>query len=429
MDKIKELRAQAEELIGKMKALLDKADEEKRDLSEAETTEYADLEKRHDKLAADIVRREKLLEDEAKIAESGDKPYKVNIRSKRQNDRPKEWRDAKDPNAIGEFLYAVCYDRNDPRLQDCNYVEFREQSMGTGTEGGFAVPEQFRPQLLQVQPAEAIFEPRATVIPAGDPPDAKITMPALDQTSAENVYGGVVMYKVGEGKALTESDVALKEVSLEPQGLGGYVTVTNKLLQNWQAAGSLIANQLRKALIGYKDTQFYNGNGVAGPLGILNAPAAIKVNRTTASQVVAADIRSMIARMKMGGNYLWVGSQTIITYLSAMVDAGSNMIFHTDYTKPVPNTLMGIPLMFHDRSVALGTEGDLILVDAAYYLIKQGSGPYVASDGGIVNFTSNKTLIKIIDNVDGKPWLSAPLPLEGSTSNTVSPFVILSNAS
>jgi len=425
-EKIKELRAQAEELIGKMKAMLDKADEEKRDLTEAETAEYAEHERQCDKLQKDIERREKLESTEDGVSGEREKPYKVNLRSSRQRNTPREWREGSE--GFGEFLYVVCFDRSDPRLQDC-YVEFetREQSMGTGTEGGFAVPEIWRPELLQVQPQDAIFVPPwVREIPAGDPPDAKITMPALDQVGSDvNIYGGVVMYKVGEGKALTETGIKLKEISLEPNGIGGYITVTNKLLRNWGAAGTLLATQMRKALAGYKDTQIYNGNGVAGPLGILNSPAKIEVTRTTANTIVTADINSMIARIKMGGTYRWIASQTTLPQLLTLKDSNNNNLFSMDISKPIPASLYGIPLQFFDRSVALGTAGDLILVDAGYYLTKRGSGPFVSSDGGLVNFTSEKTLIKIIDNVDGKPWLSAPLPLEGSTSNTVSPFVIL----
>ena len=419
MDKIKELKTRVAELIAKMKAMLDKADEEKRDLTDAETVEYNAADTECDKLKKDIDKREKLLADETRLSEP-EPVHRQSVTAKKAN-RAKEWR------SFADFIHSVCRDKDDPRLQDCDYVNFetRDQSMKTGQEGGFAVPEQFKATLLQVSPAEAIFEPRATVIPAGDPPDAKITMPALDQTAAQNVYGGVVMYKVGEAGSLTKSSVVLKDVSLEPEGIGGYIQTSNKLLDNWQAAGPLFETQLRKALIGYKDTQFYNGNGIAGPQGILTAACTIAVKRNTANSVLATDIRSMFARIKMGGSYVWIASQTILPQLLALVDAGSSMIFQTDYTKPIPNSLMGIPLMFHDRSVALGTKGDLVLADLSYYLIKQGSGPYVASDGGIVNFTSNQTLIKIITNIDGKPWLTAPLPLEGSTSNTVSPFVVL----
>lgn len=415
MDKIKELRAKVEELVGKMRSMLELADSETRDLSEAETTEYAALEANADKTQRDIDRLVALQKREEKAGEGADKPYKVSFR-RSAVDTPKEFRN------VGEFIFSVLYNRDDPRLQDCQY---REQSMGTGSEGGFAVPEQFRPELLQVSPADAIFRPLSQVIPAGDPPDAKITMPALDQTASENVYGGVVVAKVGEGGAKGETDIRLKEVSLEPGEVAAYITVTDKLLRNWQSASALLSGQLRKAIIGWEDQQIYNGNGIGGPLGVINAPCKIDVTRATASTIATADVRNMFARIKMGGSYLWVASQTTFPQLSALADAGKNPLFHTDMSKPVPNTLMGVPLRFHDRSVALGTRGDLILVDMGYYLIKDGSGPFVASDLGIGNFTTNKTRIKIFWNVDGKPWLSAPLPLEGSTSNTVSPFVVL----
>jgi HK97 family phage major capsid protein len=90
----------------------------------------------------------------------------------------------------------------------------------------------------------------------------------------------------------------------------------------------------------------------------------------------------------------------------------------------LPPTLLGIPVMFNERSVALGTAGDVVLADLSQYLIKEGSGPYVAMSEHVY-FTTNKTVMKIFWNVDGQPWLDAPIPLEGSTSNTVSPFIVL----
>lgn len=413
MDKIKELKARAQEFIDKMRALLDLADTEERDLTDEETAAYAGMESEADKLQRDIERLEKLEERAAANAAGGDKPYRVSYR--RTSNTPSEFRN------LGEFLFAVRFNRDDPRLGS---VEYREQSMDQGVAGGFAVPEQFRPELLQVQPQEAIFRPRCTVIPAGDPPDAKITMPALDQTASENVYGGVVVAKVNEGGTKGETDLRLKEVSLEPGEVAGYITISDKLLRNWQAASGLIGTQLRKAIIGWEDYQILRGNGTGGPLGIINAPCAITVSRTTASQIAIADIRSMYARMKFGGSLFWVASQTTLPQLLALADGGSNLIFAPSAADGVPATLFGYPLYFADRSPALGSKGDLVLCDASYYLIKDGSGPFIEASQHVF-FTSNKTVIKAFWNVDGKPWLSAALPLEGSTSNTVSPFIVL----
>jgi HK97 family phage major capsid protein len=110
-----------------------------------------------------------------------------------------------------------------------------------------------------------------------------------------------------------------------------------------------------------------------------------------------------------------------------MVDAGNHMIWMPNATGVAgapPGTLMGIPVLINERSVALGTLGDIMLVDLSYYLIKDGSGPFVATSPH-VHFTTNRTVIKIFWNVDGQPWLSGPIPLEGTPANTVSPFIVL----
>jgi HK97 family phage major capsid protein len=122
---------------------------------------------------------------------------------------------------------------------------------------------------------------------------------------------------------------------------------------------------------------------------------------------------------------VWIASQTTIPQLVTIADAGSNNLWVQSAAANIPPTLMGFPVLFHERSVALGTEGDLILADLGYYMIKDGSGPFVQASPHFY-FTSNKTVIKIFWNVDGAPWLDEPIPLQGSTSNTVSPFVILS---
>lgn len=132
-----------------------------------------------------------------------------------------------------------------------------------------------------------------------------------------------------------------------------------------------------------------------------------------------------------GGSYVWLASQTIIPQLAAMVDAGNHSVWLVSKADalggaagPMPSTLLGLPLVFADRLPALGTKGDLSLVNLDYYSIKDGSPPAVASSEHIL-FLSNKTVFKIVWNVDAHPWLTEPLQLGGSTSNTVSPFVIL----
>src|SRR4030042_917212 len=120
--------------------------------------------------------------------------------------------------------------------------------MKNGTSGGFAVPDQFREQLLKVEAQASTIRPRATVIPAGDPPDAELNMPALDQRASQNMYGGVVIYHQGESDSLTESTFNLRPIKLKPKKITGYMTSSNELLNNWDAASAIIPQLMRTAM-------------------------------------------------------------------------------------------------------------------------------------------------------------------------------------
>jgi HK97 family phage major capsid protein len=410
---LKELREKLAKAIERMDALLNTADAEKRNLNEAEEKEFSELDASLPVIKADIAKREKIEDEKAAMSQTR-RSIPIPAATKRAED-PKEFK------TLGEFLHSVRFAPNDPRLEN---LESRGSSMGVGAEGGFAVPTQFRETLLQVTPQQAIFRPRATIIPAGSPPDSEVSMPALNQGAAQNMYGGVTVQWIGEGDTKPETDMRIKEIKLKPHEVAGHIIVTDKLLRNWGAAEAVLSAQLRLAVTGAEETAFYNGNGVARPLGILSSPARININRAVANQIAYADVVGMYARLRQGMSPVWIASQTCIPQLATIADASSANLWIQNAAAGMPPSLMGIPVLFHERSVALGTAGDLVLADLSYYLIKDGSGPFVMASEHVY-FTSNRTVIKVFWNVDGSPWLNEPIPLEGSAANTVSPFVVL----
>jgi len=306
------------------------------------------------------------------------------------------------------------------------FVPKNEFSFGSGEDGGYALPAtQFRPEILQLQPQSHIVRQRATVIPAGDPPDSKVTMPALDQGS-NGVYGGVEVAWIEEGGLKPETDIKLKEITLEPHEVAATMTITDKLLRNWKAADSFIRSRLSMAMRAAEDIAFLSGNGTGKPLGVLNAPGAIDVNRSTANQISYLDTLMMLAQLlpEQTAGAVWVASQTVMPQIATLQDPAGNYIFiRGDATKGIPNTLSGIPIVFTGKTPTLGKRGDLMLLDLSYYLIKDGSGPFIAASEH-VHFRNNKTVIKAFWNVDGKPWVIEPLTLEDGETE-VSPYVIL----
>ncbi len=318
---------------------------------------------------------------------------------------------------FGEFVRCV---RFGPETE-----EERAFSMTTGAEGGILIPDQFLSDIQALKPEEAIVRPRAMVIPAGDPPDAKISLPALKQ-GADGVYGGVEVVWIAEGAEKPETDAKLEEIILDPQEVAAHSTLSDKLIRNAPAASPFVSNLLRGAIINSEDYAFLRGDGVGKPKGILLADALLTVTRNTASDVKFADISTMLSYLlpDSWGSALWVANVSTLPKLVQLADAAGNSIFIAgDASKGIPATLLGIPIRFTGKTPTLGNEGDLMLTDFSYYLIKDGSGPFVSASEHVY-FKNNKTVIKAFWNVDGQAWPSEALTLEdGSTE--VSPFVAL----
>lgn len=424
MNKIQKLQKMRADAIAQMRTLVSKAEEEKRNLSDEEEKIYTDLSNSIPQLDNTIKREQDLIALEGSV----DK-VRNDFTLDGQSDGQGNSGEQKDLEKngfrnLGEFFYTVATNRTDPRLT--KMIESRaSQQVGAGQLGGFALPEQFSRDVKQISPQEALVRPRATIIEAGDPPDSKLSIPALDQGASRNMYGGVVIYHKGEQATLTETNMYFKQITFEPQKMTGYMVVTNELLRNWDACDSFLRKQLKLAKMGSEDYDFLRGDGAAKAQGILNADCAIKYSRATASQIAYADVTGMYARAKFGGGKLvWFASQTTIPQLVNIRDTGNNNLWHASATEGVPPKLFGFDVLWAERCPALGTTGDLSLVDPSYYIIKDGSGPFIDLSKDVF-FTSDQTCFRVIWNVDGHPWLNEAIPLEGATANTVSPIVIL----
>jgi len=422
---LKELRAKAKAARDAMQAILDKAAAENRaELTQDEVAAFEASEAEHAALAAQIGRHERVGALTAEAATHRPAVAAGGGIVHPQGDPAKS-----EFESFGHFMAAVRFQPSDQRL---NFVEnagrgggeevHGEMRMDDGASGGFAVPAQFRDEMLKVDAQEALVRPRARVIPAGSPPDAPITMPALDQ--AEGVYGGVEVQWIGEGDEKPETDAKLRQVTLTPHEVAGFVTVTDKLLRNWAASDGFIRGLLREAVYAAEDFAFLRGNGVAKPLGVLNSPARVVVARAVANQVAYIDLVNMVSKLLMRGvgSPVWSMPQALLPFIATLKDEAGNLIWAPNAQAGFAGTLLGYPVRWNNRSPALGTEGDVLLADFSYYLIKDGSGPFVAASEH-VKFTSNKTVIKIFWNVDGQPWLLEPFTEENGYE--VSPFVVL----
>jgi HK97 family phage major capsid protein len=312
---------------------------------------------------------------------------------------------------VAEFLHCVKNGDSKGRLKSL-----------ASSDAGILIPPQFSQSILMLNSEDEIIMPRATNIPAGDPPDAPFVIPYFQQ-GADGALGGIQLTWTNEAKTVSDTkDPVIKDLTLAPQECSGLATVNNKTLANWQAAGAFIQTLLRQAWISGRDLKFLHGSGSGCPLGIYNAPGALKIKRETSSKITYLDIVTMVSRLY--GEGLWIINKTIMPTLMTLQDPEGHYIFNGgDATKGIPATLIGLPIKWNGKSPTLGSKGDLTLVDLKYYLTKAGSGPYVAISEH-VKFTTNQTVFKIVANTDGQPWVKDPLLLDDGKT-TVSPYVIL----
>lgn len=303
-------------------------------------------------------------------------------------------------------------------------------------DGGFLIPEILRSEILQVAIESAVVRPRAQVIPMDS---LRVPIPMVDSTSnVSSVFGGVVCYWTEEAAQLVETQATFGRVVLDAKKLTGYAEVPNELLADAPAFSSFFDTIFPRAIAWFEDIAFMTGTGVGEPLGFISCPAsvvqAIQAGQATKT-IVWENVVGMFARMLPTAlnSAVWICSIDTFPELATMalsVGTGGGPVWMGNYTNPgaatPPVTILGRPVFFTEKVGPLGTTGDINFVDLSYYLIGDRQ-MMQSSSSEQYKFQNDKTAFRVIERVDGRPWIQSAITPHNNSANTLSPFVQLAS--
>lgn len=309
----------------------------------------------------------------------------------------------------------------------------------TGATGGFLVPAEFRARLMALMATQSIIQPRATVQRMNR---RTLTIPVLNQEGAVSEsaswFGGIRGYWKDEAAQFTETTPAFKDFTLTAHKHTALTYSSEEMLADSAVAleDYLLGDKGFTGYFAWKmDYVFFRGDGVGKPEGILESNCLISTGGATGNTSRAAlndityeDLAAMLQRALPTANLIWVASQSTMAELLTMNGPSGNPSYlWGNATSGIPNTLLGRPIYFTDKLPALGSTGDILLVDPSYYII--GDRQALTIDMSTENrFEFEQATWRASIRLDGKMWLEAPITYAGDASQ-VSPAVALATFS
>jgi len=234
-------------------------------------------------------------------------------------------------------------------------------------------------------------------------------IPVLNQTGGPAVagdptwFGGVHMHWTEEAGAKTETNAEFEMLTLAVHEISGYTQTSNAVAKDSARAGLSIASLLQTLFAGafawQEDYVFLRGNGVAKPLGILNAPCLKTVSRTSGSDIKYADLANMLAGF-MGQNGVWLISRSALPKLLTMKDDENHLVWQPNAASPMPGTIYGMPVLVSEK-LPQSDDCDILLADFSKYLIYD-MGEFAIDFSEHYAFINNKGTWRCSERTSGR---------------------------
>jgi HK97 family phage major capsid protein len=430
MNRLEKLRAELDQKKAEGVAIIELAEAEDRDLTEAEQEDLDAIEDAIEELQGKIASAEELAERRRQIAPARSTEGQRSAAGQmRVNDpNPATSGGFKD---IGEFAVAVHGAVQANRTGGVMDNRLRQMAVtgthqGGGTAGeGFMLPPEFRDQVWElVQP----FDEFGPLIDE-EPTAARSVRMGADETTPWGA-SGITAYWRAEGSQMSPSklDDQGREVFLHD--LYTLALATEELLEDAPRLANRITNKAAEAIAWKKNLAIVEGSGVGQPLGWTQSAAQVTVAKESgqaAGTIVAANVAKMFSRLQRvpGDSPFWLINQDALPQLMVMT-IGDRPIWSPPggFADAPGGFLMGLPVRFSEFCETVGTKNDIQLISPrGYYGLRRASGVKFASSIHLY-FDYAIEAFRWTFRYGGAPYLSAPIaPAKGGS--TRSHFVTL----
>jgi len=389
----KKLREKRAKVLLDQRALLDKADEEKRGLTAEEREQYDKYDKEFDTLTeqiktadADEARKKKLEDRENLLDQPLSDPLETPEGQGGGQERSDEY---------GDVFWRRMRSRDGAGLST---EEHRALQVGTDSEGGYLVPDEFYKRLIDLLQDANIMRSLCTVIRTSN---GTTELPVVSS------HGAAAW--IAEEGAFTEGDDAFTQVTLSAYKVGTIMKVSEELINDSVFnLDTYIAKEYARRIGVAEEAAFVSGDGSSKPTGIDEAIAA-GVTAASASAITSDELidlfHSLGRAYRKGATFLMAdGTAKVIRKLK---DGNDQYLWQPGLKTGQPDTLLGKRVEISENVAAIAASAKSILfADFSYYWIADRQGMVMQRLNELYAATG-QVGYKAYQRVDGKMTLAA----------------------
>ncbi len=241
--------------------------------------------------------------------------------------------------------------------------------VGTDSEGGYLVPDEYERTLVEALEEENIFRQMAKVIRTSSG-DRKIPVVASKGTASW----------IDEEGAYPESDDSFGQVSIGAYKLGTMIKVSEELLNDSVFdLQSYISREFARRIGAKEEEAFFTGDGKGKPLGVLAAKGGAEAGVTAASATAVTADELMDLYYSLKSPYrkksVWVLNDSTIKAIRKLKDGNGQYLWQPSLTAGTPDTILGRPVKTsaYMPAIAAGARS-IAFGDFSYYWIADRQG-------------------------------------------------------
>ena len=357
MNKILELREKRAKLWDSAKAFLDSRRNEQGLLSAEDTATYEKMEADVVSLGKEIERLERQAVLDLELA----RPTSSAITHRPGQSQEPEKTGRASAEYKAAFWKAM---KNKSSFEVQNALQ-----VGTDSEGGYLVPDEFERTLVEALQEENLFRQLATIITTSSG-DRKIPVVASKGTASW----------VDEEGTIPESDDAFGQVSIGAYKLATMIKVSEELLSD--SVFNLeryIAKEFGRRIGAKEEEAFFIGDGTGKPTGIFHSTggAGVGVTAASASAISIDEIMDLFYSLKSPyrKNAAFVTNDATIKAIRKLKDGNGQYLWQPSVTAGQPDSLLNRPLKTSAYVPVIASAAKTIAFgDFSYYWVADRQG-------------------------------------------------------